>query len=112
MNEIEKLNQRFVKELDFICNLKGNIGTRLGRSGVTIGNVNNDRWVFGSEIDLRLDEKYMTINYGTTGSFSLNDETPVNRTCNAAAILNRWWLVKDLLTKYTDKFNALKYKTM
>ena len=69
--------------------------------------------VFASDINIHLNKHFsgkesFKISFGTSGSFSPEDEAPFWRTIHAANILNNWDNVCKISKEYFDKYTELE----
>lgn len=109
--ELEKgLNKAFIETLRGVgLNLAKDVVAEITSNKIEITVLNEKgSKLFGSGVTLYLFGSYVTINFGTTGSFTAEESAPYWRTVHAAEILKNWDAVCEIVVYYIQKYIAFK----
>lgn len=115
---VNESNNNFVQDLRKIgVELADNVNTIIGERSIElgIGNVGN---FYTSSISLYPETISLTgkieknrINFGSSGSFTPEDNNEYWRTIHAASILKNWNKVSELINKYCSEYYSFMEET-
>lgn len=116
LEAIEKINKSFLSELrDANIELSDNAICRVYDDSIQLGisKADGSGFEFGSGLDLHpksnlgFRPKENSINFGSSGSFSPDNEAVYWRTIHSASILKNWHIVSDIVNEHCKQFGTI-----